>query len=158
MRNLSKQFAAACAIVGVAALLAVPAMAQDTTAVQPPNHQASMLAHLTTKLNLTEEQQASAKALFADLQTRMQPIHTASKALRTQLHTAFQAATPDAATVGSVVIQQHQNRVAMKAAMAEFHTKFQALLTPDQLTTFNQMHAKRSSFHGHSGAGQNPTQ
>jgi Spy/CpxP family protein refolding chaperone len=157
MRNLSKKFVAACAVFGVAALLAVPAMAQDTTAVQP-THQATMLAHLTTKLNLTEEQQTSAKALFADLQTRMQPIHTAAKALRTQLHTAFQASAPDAATVGNLVIQEHQNRAAMKAAMTEFHTKFQALLTPDQLTAFNQMHAKRSAFRGHHGAGLNPTQ
>ena len=153
----SKKLAVACAVLCAAALLAVPAMAQDTTAVQAPNHQAMMLAHLTTKLNLTEDQQTAAKALSADLQTKMAPIHTASKALRTQLRTAFQAATPDAATVGNLVIQQHQNRAAMKAAMAEFKTKFQALLTPDQLTTFNQMHAKHA-FHGHFGGGQNPTQ
>jgi Spy/CpxP family protein refolding chaperone len=158
MRNVSKKLTAACAVFAVAALLAVPAMAQDTTAVQPVTHQAGMLAHLTTKLNLTEEQQGSAKALLAEMQTRTQPIHTAAKALGAQLHTAFLAATPDAATVGNLVIQQHQNRAAMKAAMADFKTKFQALLTPEQLTTFNQMHANRASFRGHHGAGQNPTQ
>jgi Spy/CpxP family protein refolding chaperone len=161
MTDVRKKFAVACAILGVVALVAMPAMAQDTTTpVQAPhaNHQAMMLSKLTTKLSLTEEQQTAAKALYADLQAKMAPIHTASKALRTQLHAAFQAATPDAATVGNVVIQQHENRTQMKAVMSDFHTKFQALLTPDQLSTFNAMHAKRASFRGHFGAGQTATQ
>jgi Spy/CpxP family protein refolding chaperone len=148
MNNLSKKLVTLCAAVGVAALLAVPAMAQEATTAPP--HATMMLQHLTTKLSLTEDQQASVKELFTELQTKTQPFHTASKTLHQQLKTAFSAATPDAATVGNLVIQEHQNRAAMKAAMSEFQTKLQALLTPEQLTAYKAMQAKRaSSFHRH---------
>lgn len=159
MRNLSKMLTAACVVAALGTLLAVPAMAQSTT-TPTPGHQGMMLQHIAAKLNLTEDQQSSAKQLMADLKTKMQPVHESAKALRTQLQSALSAANPDAATVGNLVIQQHQNRAAMKAAWTEYQSKFEALLTPDQLTAYKAMLAKHASFRAHrmGGAGNGSTQ
>lgn len=137
------------------ALLAVPALA---LAGGPAHMHGDHLTMLTKKLNLTEEQQASAKQMFADLKAKMAPVHAAQKALHTQLKAALGIPEPDAATVGQVVIQMHQNRAQLKPVMAAFHQQFEALLTPEQLATYKTMQARHAQFRQHWGGGSNPSQ
>ena len=156
------------AMLTIAALLAVPVLAlaaQDqaasAAATQAPSHlHAGMhLQRLAQKLNLSEEQQASAKQLFSDLKAKMAPVHQAQQALHTQLKAALSAPNPDAATVGQLVISMHQNRAQMKPVIESLHQQFQALLNPDQLAQYKQMLAARSSFrHFRGGFDSDPTQ
>ncbi len=160
MKHLREKSVVAFALLGLMALLAGPALAQtDGTPVHTPGMHAGMLQKLTTKLNLTEEQQASAKQLAQDLKTKMQPIHAAQQQIHTQLKAALQAAEPDAATVGKLVIQMHQNRAQIKPIMQQYQQQFQALLTPEQLATYKQMMANHAaSSHRHFGGGASQTQ
>src|ERR1700720_1602716 len=88
-------------------LLAVPALTVAASAAEAGqaaagtagSHEAMFEMHLqemAQKLNLTEEQQASAKQLFQDLKTKAAPIHQAQQALHTQLKPALAVATPAA--------------------------------------------------------------
>src|SRR5437879_1720726 len=112
-------------------LLAVPALALaqhaehagQAAASPEATHEAMFEMHLqkmAQKLNLTAEQQATAKQLFQDLKAKTAPIHQAQQALHTQLEAALAVPTPDAATVGQVVIQIHQNRAQLKPVMQAF--------------------------------------
>jgi Spy/CpxP family protein refolding chaperone len=152
-------------------LLAVPALTLAENAAQaaqapaaataPSQHEAMFEAHLqkmAQKLNLTEAQQASAKQLFQDMKAKVGPIHQAQQALHTQLKAALAVPNPDAATVGQVVIQIHQNRAQLKPAMEAFHQQMEALLTPDQLAKFKQMQAAHPAFGHHRGVVEDPSQ
>jgi Spy/CpxP family protein refolding chaperone len=142
MQLRREKFAIALAVLALMALIAGPLAAQaDSTATvaTPTGHQGMMLQRLTVKLNLTEDQQASAKQLSQELQTKLAPFHQAAQQLHTQLKAALGVATPDAATVGAAVIGLHQNRAQIKPIMQAYHQQFQALLNPDQLATYKQM-------------------
>jgi Spy/CpxP family protein refolding chaperone len=144
------------ALTAALVLLAVPAvaLAEHAAAAGGASHQAMMAMHfqkMAQKLNLTEEQQTAAKQMFQDLKAKMAPIHQAQQALHTQLKSALAVPNPDAATVGQVVIQIHQNRAQLKPVMAAFHQQFEALLTPDQLTQYKQMLAAHPAFGHHRG-------
>jgi Spy/CpxP family protein refolding chaperone len=165
MRESRKQFAIAFALLALVAALAVPALArayQDhadgAAGMAMSGHGEFMLQHMATKLNLTAEQQASAKQLFADLKAKMAPVHEAQKQLHTQLEAALAAPSPDAAAVGQLVISMHQGRAQLKPVMDAFHQQIEALLTPDQLAKYKQMVAAHSSSsHRHCPGGPGST-
>jgi len=158
------------ALAATLVLLAVPALTlaenaaqaeQAAAATAGSQHQAMFEAHLqkmAQKLNLTQEQQASAKQLFQDMKAKVAPIHQAQQALHTQLKAALAVPNPDAATVGQVVIQIHQNRAQLKPVMEAFHQQMEALLTPDQLAKFKQMQAAHPAFGHHRGVVEDPSQ
>ena len=158
------------ALAATLVLLAVPALTLAENAAQAgqaaagtagSQHEAMFEAHLqkmAQKLNLTAEQQATAKQLFQDLKAKAAPIHQAQQALHTQLKSALAVPNPDAATVGQVVIQIHQNREQLKPVMQGFHQQLEALLTPDQLAKFKQMQAEHPAFGHHRGVVTDPSQ
>jgi Spy/CpxP family protein refolding chaperone len=153
------------ALLAALALLALPALALAGADQAGADHAAMSaqafgdhLQMMAKKLNLTEEQQASAKLLFQDFQAKIAPLHQAQQTLHTQLKAALAAANPDAATVGQAVIQLHQNRAQMKPLMEAFHQQLEALLTPEQLAKFKQMHANHSSFRHHWDASPSSSQ
>src|SRR6202023_1655618 len=168
MREPKNKFLIAFALLALVALLAGPALARafqdeaDAAAgvAGVPHDHSMMLQHMATKLNLTAEQQASAKQLFADLKAKMAPVHQAQQQLHTQLKAALAAPSPDAATVGQLVISMHQGRAQLKPVMDAFHQQFEALLNPDQLAQYKKMLAAHSSssFHRHSAGCPSPTQ
>lgn len=163
MKQWRQKYLIAVALVGLLALVAGPVLAQtDSTAPATPvphhGHAAGMMAKMAQKLNLSDDQVAAVKQLHTDLATKMAPIHQQQQQLRTQLKTALGVASPDAATVGKLVIQQNQVRAQMKPIMAEFHQQFQALLNPDQLATYKQMLASHTSFRHFQGGQNNEAQ
>ncbi len=163
-RNKTLGAVALLALAATLALLAVPAMAQapaDQTAVQGrfgAAHFGMHLQMLSKKLNLTAEQQATAKQLGQDLQAKLAPIHQAQQALRTQLKSALAVPSPDAATVGQVVIQMRQTRAQVKPIFEAYNQQFEAVLNADQLAQYKQMLAAHSSFRHHRAGPSDPTQ
>jgi len=144
----------------VLALVALPIAAQRTTpaagsqsatgGAQTGDMAQGMLAghiHAMVKqLNLSQDQMTAAHAIFQDVHTQAQPIHQQQKALHDQLATALKADNPDPAAVGQLVIQSHQLRQQMKPIFEAADQKFQALLTPDQLTKYQAIKASHGDF------------
>jgi len=150
-------------LAAILVLLAVPALAlagqaAGTTASEHQAHFEMHLQKMAQKLNLTAEQQASAKQLFQDFQTKVAPLHQAQQTLHTQLKSALAAPNPDAASVGQLVIQMHQGRAQLKSAMEGFHQQVEALLNPEQLAQFKQMLADHPAFGHHRGMVSDPSQ
>lgn len=119
-------------------LLSLPAMAQMT---QPaggnarPNHPDEILHNpraLARFLKLTPAQQETLKTLNQELQAKVKPIREEQKALREQLADQLEAASPNACTIGDTALDIHENHEEIEAAVAEFDTKFTAILTPEQ--------------------------
>jgi periplasmic protein CpxP/Spy len=126
---------------GMTALSALPAMAQDPSAAAPqdqagPRHggrgPGRQVEFLTKKLNLTPDQVTQVKAIDTDSWNQM-------KALREDTSTAG----PD-----------------KRAKMMDIHKtsqgKIRALLTPDQQTKFDALETEMRGRRGNRGDGQGP--
>ena len=147
------------------ALLSLPALfAQRGTGVGArAEGKAGRHGRMAEYLNLTDQQQASARQLFQDLREQTQPLRQEQKALREQLRTALAAANPDPTAVGRLMIDIHAKREQMKAAREQMNKSFAALLTPEQRQKYDALKDARESFghrrhgrfgrHGGSGAG-----
>lgn len=128
---------AAILAIGVTALSALPAMAQDpATAPPPPPGQAgprhggmrgSQVEFLTDKLNLTPDQVTQVKAIDVDSSNQM-------KALREDTTTAG----PD-------------KRTKMMDIRKASQDKIRALLTPDQQTKFDALQTQMRERRGNRG-------
>ena len=128
---------AAILAIGVTALSALPAMAQDpATAPPPPPGQAgprqggmrgNQVEFLTGKLNLTPDQVTQVKAIDADSSNQM-------KALREDTTTAG----PD-------------KRTKMMDIRKASQDKIRALLTPDQQTKFDALQTQMRERRGNRG-------
>lgn len=98
---------------------------------------------LAEELGLTEEQQASWKALQEQHRAEMQPLWSQGRELREKLRAAIEAENPDPQTVGAATLAFEQHRKEMEAARQAFREKLSALLTPEQKAKFDALKASR---------------
>jgi Spy/CpxP family protein refolding chaperone len=96
---------------------------------------------LVQSLNLSAEQKASWDAIESATRTAVQPLMEQRRALHEQIETALDAATPDVATIGTLVVQSHTLDKQLKAAHEATHTKLSALLTAEQKAQFDRFAA-----------------
>jgi protein CpxP len=101
-------------------------------------HHAGMLAE---KLNLTAEQKASWDAIESATRTAVQPLMEQRRALHDQIESALDAATPDVAAIGTLMVQSHALDKQLKAAHEATHSKLSALLTAEQKAQFDRVAA-----------------
>jgi Spy/CpxP family protein refolding chaperone len=129
--------------IGATALSALPTMAQDPSAPPPqdqagPRHggqggmRGSQVEFLTKKLNLTPDQVTQVKAIDADTMTQM-------KALR-----------EDTSVTGP------DKRAKMMDIHKASQDKIRALLTDDQKTKFDALHAQMRERGGNRSGGDGP--
>lgn len=104
-----------------------------------PDHHAMMVAHLTELLDLTAEQQASAKDLHEAARAKAEPLRAEAERLQGELEKAFDSNAP-AATVGELAIALHKTHEQIKAVHEEAMTSFHALLTAEQLEKLKKLH------------------
>jgi Spy/CpxP family protein refolding chaperone len=90
-------------------------------------------------LGLTAAQQTSLAALRQSLATMLQPLLEQRRSYHDQIESALEAETPDPAAVGRLVITDHGISGQIRAAHDQFLTRFQALLTPEQLSNYNAL-------------------
>lgn len=128
------------------ALLSLPALFAQRGAGARPEGKAGRHGRMAEYLQLTEQQQASARQLYQQLREQTQPLREEQKALREQLRTALAAANPDPTAVGRLVIDIHAKREQMKAAREQMHKSFAALLTPEQRQKYEALQDARESF------------
>lgn len=119
------------------AVAAIALWAQSTTTTQPTiaDLVAQRVAHLTTLLDLTASQQASATMIFTTEQTALAALDTSEQTARTAIKTAITSdniagITAAADTIGSLATQQAQAEGTGEAA-------FYLLLTSTQQAKYD---------------------
>jgi len=120
----------------------------------PGDHPGQHFGRLARYLELTDEQLAAAKTLFADTREQTMPFHDDVQTLREELGTLLDEASPDAAAVGELVIEIHGIHEQIRDLRDAAWDAFKALLTPEQLDKLEQLKAMRDELGmGHHGAG-----
>jgi Spy/CpxP family protein refolding chaperone len=104
------------------------------------------LPRLAFFLDLTADQVTQAQAIFDAAQAEIQPLREAQRPLSEQLRAALDAAEPDPAAVGALVIDLHANRQAIHAVLEGALDEFEAILTPEQLERFEVLRDARRAF------------
>lgn len=99
-------------------------------------------------LDLTEEQKAAAEKLRDDAKTKIEPLMAGQKAARQQLHSLLESASPDPAAVGTLTIQLHQGRQAVKDVLLATEQSFIALLNDEQKVKYENFRELRRDRRG----------
>jgi Spy/CpxP family protein refolding chaperone len=107
---------------------------------------------LADELDLTEEQQASWRAMREQHQAEMQPLRDEGRALHEKLRAAMKAENPDPQAVGEATIALKRHREAVEAARKAFHEKLARELTPAQKAKFDALSESHRSHRGHDGS------
>jgi len=139
--------------VALAALMASLVFAQTTTTQPSPptiaEIVANMVAHFTTLLDLTADQQTQATTIFTTQQTGLQPLQTSMQTAQTALQTAITSnsgLSAAAAAIGTLTAQQTLTQATGSAA-------FYAILTTSQQTKFMELNAGGQGNPGQGGPG-----
>lgn len=97
------------------------------------------LDFLTRFLDLTEEQREQAQALREGLREDSQALRGDSRTLREDLRTELDAEAPDPTRVGELTLALHAQRAELRGLAEQALADFEALLTPEQLASFQQL-------------------
>jgi len=135
------------------------AIAQTTTTPTPPDSATRIqnrVSRLATLLNLTQDQQTKAIAIFTNAQTAAQALDASAQTARTSLHTAIKA--NDTAAIDQISTTLGTLSGQMTAIRSKADAAFYALLSVDQQAKFDTLH--QGGFdgtgglgHGHGGPG-----
>lgn len=106
-------------------------------------------AHLVKALSLTADQQTALQKLHQDLAAKAQPLMAQRHQQMQEIHALLDGGSADAADIGQKTIDAHTTGQQLKALHDDFNAKLSALLTPDQLTKFQQIQAAHPGHHGH---------
>jgi len=99
----------------------------------------NLVARLTALLTLTTAQQTQATTIFTNEQTAVSALSTSMQTAQTALQTAIKSndqtgIVTEATQIGALTTQQVEDSAKASAA-------FYAILTPDQQTKYNELHA-----------------
>ncbi len=91
-------------------------------------------------LGLSDAQKTAISQLHSDLGAAVQPLFVERRGFHDQIDAALQAATPDPTAIGRLVISDHAIGEQIRTEHQRFQTRFEAVLSPDQLTNFKALH------------------
>jgi Spy/CpxP family protein refolding chaperone len=92
------------------------------------------------QLGLTDPQKQAAAQLRQELMTAVQPLIEQRRALHEQIEAALEAANPDPTAIGQLVIAAHRTGANQIRSLHDtFETRFTALLTPEQVATYQSL-------------------
>jgi Spy/CpxP family protein refolding chaperone len=94
-------------------------------------------------LGLSADQQTQLKALHDEQRPQIQTLGQQLRENHERLQQALEAASPDPAAVGTIVIQGHALQQQMRKLHADADQAVRALLSPDQQTKFDALQALR---------------
>lgn len=96
-------------------------------------------------LDLTDEQIAAVEALIEGLRAELEPLREQSMNLHSELRTALESESPNAQTVGQLVIDSHALREQKKTIIESYVAQFEALLTAEQREKWENFRELRES-------------
>jgi Spy/CpxP family protein refolding chaperone len=113
-----------------------------STSTNPPTPAqmvSNLVARLTALLTLTTAQQTQATTIFTNEQAAVSALATSMQTAQTALQTAIKSndqsgIVTEATQIGALTTQQVEDSAKASAA-------FYAILTPDQQTKYNELHA-----------------
>jgi Spy/CpxP family protein refolding chaperone len=100
------------------------------------------MARLKTYLALTDKQVADIQVLLKTHQTAAFPIRQDLRARTQELQNALDAAQPNAAAIGQIVIAQHSLRGQLQTLDLKLESDIAAQLTPEQQQKFEQLKSR----------------
>jgi Spy/CpxP family protein refolding chaperone len=90
-------------------------------------------------LGLSDAEKTAIAQLRSDLAAAAQPLFGERRGFHEQIDAALQAATPDPTAIGRLVIADHGVGERIRTEHERFRTRFEAVLSPDQLTNFKAL-------------------
>lgn len=114
------------------------------------DHAEQRLEFLAEYLSLTEAQKTAIEKLQEGLKAEMEPLREQQKQLHEQVREALDN-DAGAATVGALVIAQHEGREKIHDLMEEHAEQVKAQLTPAQVSRWNALKDAREARRGHRG-------
>ena len=102
-------------------------------------------------LDLTDEQIDAAGLIRDGLRDEMGALRDQHRALRDELDAALDSDSPDAATVGQLVIDLHAQRPQFRSLLESAEAEFAALLDDEQLPKWENWKELRQSRRGERG-------
>jgi hypothetical protein len=90
-------------------------------------------------LALSEGQTSSLAQLSMEHHAAVQTLVDQRMAYHDQIESALQAAAPDPAAIGKLVIADHGVAVQIQSSRTPFRTRFEALLSTEQSTTYTSL-------------------
>jgi Spy/CpxP family protein refolding chaperone len=120
-----------------------PSSAQDHLARRAAavNRSGWMLQRLTKRLDLTADQQARAKAIFADSRQQSKALAPRLREERSALKAAIQSDSES--QIDLITAKNAQLTAQIEAVHVKAMAKVYAMLTPDQQARFNRMDVRR---------------
>jgi len=140
----------------LAGTLAVAQTTTTPTAPDPATRIQNRVSRLATLLNLTQDQQTKAIAIFTSAETAAQALQTSAQTARTSLQAAIR--TNDTATIDQLSTTLGTLSGQMTAIRSKADAAFYALLSVDQQAKFDTLHqggfeGPGGPGHGHGGPG-----
>lgn len=114
-----------------------------------PENAAERLEFLADYLSLTTAQKTAIQKLQEALEAKIEPLREEQQRLHGEVREALDN-DADAATVGALVIAQHEGREKIHALMEEHATQIEAQLTPPQVARWKALkdaHKARRGSH-----------
>ncbi len=143
---MNVKFPSKLVALSVAAVLALlilptaPAQAQEEDeAVKPIAILLAKPGVLIRQLQLTDAQKTQLQAFATEAKNEIKPLRDDIKALTEQIRTALDATSPDANAIGNLVIDRHEDYEGIEASLLDFDEDFSAILTPTQLTKYEDL-------------------
>ncbi len=90
-------------------------------------------------LGLSDAQKTAIAQLRSDLGAAVQPLFVERRGFHEQIDAALQATTPDPTAIGRLVIADHGVGEQIRTEHERFQTRFEAVLSPDQLTNYRAL-------------------
>jgi hypothetical protein len=131
-------------------LLTLLAAVLGTTAAVAGEHGEAHhnMMDLSAYLNLTADQKVTWEAAHSDFQAAAAPLHQKSREARTNLETVLRAQS-DACTVGSAFLAVRAVEDQMAAAHDALKARVESVLTTDQKSKLEALHAAESAREPH---------
>ena len=96
-------------------------------------------------LGISDLQLEQIGQLREDAKSILGPLHEEQKGYRQQLRTLLESEAPNATDVGNVVIATRHVGEEIRATEQSFREQFQLMLTPEQLTAWEEFNSNRQS-------------
>ncbi len=90
-------------------------------------------------LGLSDAQRTAIAQLRSDLSAAIQPLFEQRRSFHEQIDAALETTSPDPTAIGRLVIADHGVGEQIRTEHERFQTRFEALLTPDQLTNYRAL-------------------
>jgi len=128
-----------------------PAASQGTVAAEhswghgPGQHRRHGMWKMMKALKLSDQQKAESKALFKSNRQTMKPLFVSLLTAKHQLNALTTSGTADQSAIQAQATAVATAETNLALQKAQNIKKFLALLTPDQVTTYNAIQAKREA-------------